>query len=174
MKTAKRRLEAFEVGYCLLQGESPNFGLASARNVWSRWTDDVKTAMGLVWVDDPVVESYDERFYFSANNPKHLDDVEATDFEGNPVYNEDGTRMINTGLKSQWISRTQNTAYGMLKSTDWYAVRQVETGQAIPENLLNLRVFSPRFPIIVEVKKYFLDKPCQSKSPIIFSVSDGI
>ena len=27
----------------------------------------------------------------------------------------------------------------MLKSTDWYAVRQIETGQAIPENLLNYR-----------------------------------
>lgn len=108
-------------------------------SVWSRWTDDVKTAMGLVWVDDPVVESYDERFYFSANNPKHLDDVEATDFEGNPVYNEDGTRMINTGLKSQWIERTKQTANSLLSPTDWYAVRQVETGLAIPETTLNYR-----------------------------------
>jgi len=108
-------------------------------SVWSRWTNEYKQSMGLTWLDDPVVESYDDRFYFSANNPKHLEDVEATDFEGNPVYNDDSTRMINTGLKSQWITRTKQTANSLLQPTDWYAVRQVETGLAIPETTINYR-----------------------------------
>lgn len=108
-------------------------------SVWNRWTPEFKTSIGLVWVDDPVVESYDDRFYWSANNPKSLDDVNVVDVDGNPVLNEDGEQIIQAGLKSQWIERTKTTAYDKLKSTDWYAVRQVETSQAIPEALANYR-----------------------------------
>lgn len=107
--------------------------------VWGRWTNEYKQSMGLTWTDDPIVEQYDDRFYFSANNPRHLNDVEATDFEGNPVYNDDGTRMINTGLKSQWKARTKQTANNLLSPSDWYAVRKVETGLAIPDTTLNYR-----------------------------------
>ncbi len=108
-------------------------------SVWSRWTDDVKTAMGLVWIDDPVVESYDERFYYSANNPKPLDDVHVVDEDGNPVLDADGNQMITSGLKKTWIARTKQTANNLLQNTDWYAVRQVETSLAIPQNILDYR-----------------------------------
>ena len=37
---------------------------------WANWTAERKTAVGLVWQDDPVVQSFDSRFYYSANNPK--------------------------------------------------------------------------------------------------------
>ena len=108
-------------------------------SVWSRWTDEVKTAMGLAWVDDPVVESYDERFYWSANNPKSLEDIQVVDTDGNPVLDEDGNQMVQQGLKNHWIQRTKQTAGSLLKDTDWYAVRQVETSLAIPQDALDYR-----------------------------------
>jgi len=107
--------------------------------LWNRYTNEYKTALGLVFTPDPVVESYDDRFYFSVNNPKSLEDVPTVDQEGEPVLNDKGEQIIQIGLKAQWIARTKNRAYDMLKSTDWYAVRQVETSEAIPETVSNFR-----------------------------------
>jgi hypothetical protein len=107
--------------------------------LWNRYTNEYKTALGLVFTPDPIVESYDDRFYYSVNNPKSLEDVPTVDQEGEPVLNEDGEQIIQTGLKNQWIERTKTTAYDKLKSTDWYAVRQVETSEAIPETVMNYR-----------------------------------
>jgi len=107
--------------------------------LWNRYTNEYKTALGLVFTPDPIVESYDERFYYSADNPKSLEDIPQVDVDDNPVLNEDGEQIIQTGLKNQWIERTKTTAYDKLKSTDWYAVRQVETSEAIPETVLNYR-----------------------------------
>jgi hypothetical protein len=108
-------------------------------SVWNRWTPEFKASIGLVWIDDPVVEQYDERFYWSANNPKSLDDVNVVDVDGNPVLDEDGNQMIQTGLKNLWIAKTKEQANSLLKPTDWYAVRQVETSQAIPQSVIDYR-----------------------------------
>ena len=108
-------------------------------SLWNRYSNDYKTALGLVFTPDPIVESYDDRFYWSANNPKSLEDIPQVDADNNPVLNEDGVQIIQTGLKNQWIARTKTTAYDKLKSTDWYAVRQVETAEAIPEAVSNYR-----------------------------------
>ena len=107
--------------------------------LWNRYSNDYKTALGLVFTPDPIVEFFDERFYWSANNPKSLEDIPQVDEDNNPVLNEDGVQIIQTGLKNQWIERTKITAYDKLKNTDWYAVRQVETSQAIPETVSNYR-----------------------------------
>ena len=108
-------------------------------SVWNRWTPEFKTSLGMVWVNDPVVESYDDRFYWSANNPKSLDDINVTDEDGNPVLDEDGNQQIQVGLKNQWIAKTKEQSNNLLKDTDWYAVRQVETSQAIPQSVLDYR-----------------------------------
>ena len=108
-------------------------------SVWNRWTPEFKTSMGLVWVNDPVAESYDDRFYWSANNPKSLDDVNVTDEDGNPVLDEDGNQQVQQGLKSQWISRTKQTAGSLLSTTDWYVVRLAETSTAVPQAVLDYR-----------------------------------
>ena len=73
-------------------------------SVWNRWTPEFKTSLGMVWVEPPAPpDPYDERFYWSANNPKSLDDVNVTDVDGNPVLDEDGNQQVQQGLKSQWI-----------------------------------------------------------------------
>jgi hypothetical protein len=100
---------------------------------WNSWTDDNKKKHGLYWEDDPVVESFDRRFYWSKDNPKNLDDVDAKDSDGNQLYKSDGkTKVITTGLKSQWIVQTKRTANDMLAKTDWMVTRKMEKGDAIP------------------------------------------
>jgi hypothetical protein len=94
----------------------------------------------MVWVEPPAPpDPYDDRFYWSANNPKSLDDVNVTDEDGNPVLDEDGNQQVQVGLKNQWIAKTKQQSNNLLKDTDWYAVRQVETSQAIPQSVLDYR-----------------------------------
>jgi hypothetical protein len=109
-------------------------------SVWNRWTPEFKTSIGLVWVEPPAPpDPYDERFYWSANNPKSLDDVNVTDEDGNPVLDMDGNQQVQQGLKSQWIERTKTTAGGLLSATDWYVVRKAETSTAVPQAVLDYR-----------------------------------
>tara|TARA_R100001079_G_C4444814_1_gene150623 strand:- start:304 stop:780 length:477 start_codon:yes stop_codon:yes gene_type:complete len=77
-------------------------------------TDAEKKAVGLVWEDDP--QWYDQRFYWSAGNPKNVAD-----------------------LKTTWITNTKNIAGSLLSSTDWYVVRKAETDTAVPSNVTTYR-----------------------------------
>lgn len=104
---------------------------------WGRWSDDEKVASGLVWSDDPA--PFDNRFYWDANTPKALDDVNAVDEDGNPVL-EDGEQMVILGLKSVWKATIKTQAGGLLAATDWYVTRNAETGEAIPSSVSQYRV----------------------------------
>ena len=95
---------------------------------WSNWTTERKTAVGLVWKDDPVVESYDERFYYSANNPKPLADTPQVDENNQPVLDEDGNPVITKGLKTEALERVKSQAASLLTPTDWYVTRFAEMG----------------------------------------------
>jgi len=106
---------------------------------WSRMSNTEKEAIGLVWEDDPVVEPYDDRFYYSANNPKALEDVNSVDENGDPVLDENGDPVVQQGLKSQWIARTKQTANSLLSSTDWYVIRESETSVAMPADVQTYR-----------------------------------
>jgi hypothetical protein len=103
---------------------------------WGRWSDDEKVAAGLVWVDP--APSFDNRFFWDANTPKALDDVNAVDEDGNPIM-EDGVQVVTLGLKSQWKNTIKQQAGGLLAPTDWYVVRQAETSVAIPDNVAYYR-----------------------------------
>lgn len=99
-------------------------GIQHPGNWSSLWSDSEKQAKGLVWVDPPA--SYDNRFYWSAGNPKAIDDV-----------TEDG--VITSGLKSAAIQQTKNTAGSLLQNTDWYVTRKSETDVAIPTDVATYR-----------------------------------
>ena len=103
---------------------------------WGRWSDDEKVAAGLVWVDPPA--SFDNRFWWDANTPKALDDVNAVDADGNPVM-VNGEQVVTLGLKSQWKATIKRQAGGLLESTDWYVTRNAETGEAIPSSVSQYR-----------------------------------
>jgi len=91
---------------------------------WNVWSDEYKAEMGLVWEDEP--ESFDNRFYWSAGNPKSLTDVDAVDEDGNPILDENGVQIVTKGLKSQAIEQTKVTAGSLLAPTDWMVIKATE------------------------------------------------
>ena len=104
---------------------------------WGKWSDDDKQAAGLVWQDDP--KPFDNRFWWDADTPKALDDVNAVDENGDPVLDEKGNQVVTLGLKSVHKALVKQQAGGLLASTDWYVVRHAESGTAIPIEVSNYR-----------------------------------
>ena len=99
---------------------------------WVNWSADRKKAMGLVWEDDPVVKTYDDRFYNSVGKEKSLTDVSLVNSQGKPVINPvTGKQVVSLGLKSIWINYTKTTAKTLLKESDWEVTRKAEKGTAM-------------------------------------------
>jgi len=69
-------------------------------------TAEEKSQIGITEEADPA--SYDERFYWSAGNPKDLDVI-----------------------KTKLVSQVKATAASLLSPTDWKVVRFAETGLAV-------------------------------------------
>ena len=87
---------------------------------WMRLTSLAeKQAVGLVEVAAPVAEIYDQRFYWSASNPKQLEDV--TDDDGNTT----------TGLKTLWKEKQSQTAASLLAPSDWRVIKAQETSGTV-------------------------------------------
>ena len=104
---------------------------------WMRWSDDYKVTMGLVWEDDPA--PFDNRFYWSADLPKALDDVNEVDEDGNPLM-QDGEQVVTLGLKSQYKAQTKTTAASLLAPTDWHVVKAAEvSGYTVPSAITQFR-----------------------------------
>ena len=104
---------------------------------WGRWSDDDKKAAGLVWQDDPA--PFDNRFWWDANTPKALEDVNEVGQDGQPILDIDGNQVVTLGLKSVHKAIVKQQAGGLLASTDWYVVRKADDGTAIPIEVSNYR-----------------------------------
>jgi hypothetical protein len=105
---------------------------------WYRTTDEEKTALGLVHVADPA--PYDNRFYWSADVPKALDDVNEVDTEGNPILDERGNQVITRGLKYNAIAQTKVVAGSLLAPTDWMVIKASEvSGYTVPSAITTYR-----------------------------------
>ena len=106
---------------------------------WIRMSDERKVEIGLVYEADPVVASFDSRFYWAAGVERALDDVTET------VGDE---TIVTKGLKSNAIAQVKETAAGLLAPTDWMIVRSAENGTDIPADTLayraNVRAASER------------------------------
>jgi hypothetical protein len=104
---------------------------------WASWSDTEKAAKGLVWQDPPA--AYDNRFWWDAATPKALDDIPAVNENGDPVLDESGEQVITPGLRSVYKAQVKQQAGQLLAATDWYVVRNAETGQVIPASVLTQR-----------------------------------
>ena len=105
---------------------------------WGRWSDAEKVAAGLVWVDPEP--TFDNRFFWDANTPKALDDVNAVDADGNPVLGIDGEQVVTLGLKSQWKATIKQQAGGLLAPTDWMVIKASEVADySVPADILTYR-----------------------------------
>jgi len=89
-----------------------------------RTTDAEKTALGMVWVDDPA--PYDNRFYWDANTAKNIADVNEVDEDGNALLDEDGNQVVTRGLKWNAVQQTKATAASLLAPTDWHVIKAAE------------------------------------------------
>ena len=139
---ALRQNSSFEIG-----------GTVYPSNWLQRSTEDEKTAVGITWVADPV--RADDRFYWNgdATLPKALEDVDAVDEDGNPLYvkvldNSDplnpvmvdtDEQLVTRGLKYSWKAQVKATAGSMLAQTDWMVIRKAERDVAIPADVVTER-----------------------------------
>ena len=106
---------------------------------WMKMSDSRKTEIGLVYEADPVVASFDNRFYWSAGIERALEDVNEVNDDNTPMLDIDGNQVVTKGLKSNAIAQTKETAAGLLAPTDWMIVRSAENGTDVPSATLAYR-----------------------------------
>jgi len=100
----------------------------------------------------------DDRYYWVTQNkdgsytgtPKALEDVEAVDQDGNPLYVQvydeatqsmvdSSERLITKGLKSNCITEVKYNTNMTLAPTDWYVIRKAERNVDIPAEVATYR-----------------------------------
>ena len=119
------------------RGWTDNDGMQHSAQ-WGSWSDEQKTAAGLVWEADPA--PYDNRFWWDADTPKNINDVNEVDADGNPVLDENGDQLVTLGLKSVWKAINKIIARNMLESTDWMVVKASEVSDyTLPTDTANWR-----------------------------------
>jgi hypothetical protein len=112
-------------------------------------TEEEKSAIGLVWEAD-VDMNFDNRFYWSKDLPKALEDKLEVKEDGSPLmvqkYNpvteamEDTDKQVVTkGLKSNFIAQVKQTAGSILAQTDWMVTRKADIGTDIPASVVAYR-----------------------------------
>ena len=112
-------------------------GIQHPRN-WMIWSDAEKTAAGLVWEDDPA--PFDNRFYWAADLPRALDDVNEVNEDGNSLLDENGNQVVTLGLKSQYKAQTKVIAGSLLAPTDWHVVKAAEVeSYSVPADVSQFR-----------------------------------
>ena len=117
----------------MLDGRQLNVGRSfkttdgvSYSQLWNtQLTDEEKTAIGITYEADPA--PFDETYYFSAGNPRPLDD--GTDSDGNKF----------TGIRASFVKEQKRIAALFLSDTDWYVVRKSEKDTDIPSNVITYR-----------------------------------
>ena len=116
-------------------------------------TQEDKDALGITWEADPV--RHDDRYYWNGelDNPKALEDVDAVDEDGNPVWEQEldnsdpenpvmvdtDVQVVTHGLKHTMINQVKHTAGTMLGQTDWYVTRKAERNVEVPVDVIDQR-----------------------------------
>ena len=119
------------------RGWTDNDGIQHPAN-WGNWSDEQKTAAGLVWEADP--QPYDNRFFWDADTPKNINDVNEVNADGNPILDENGDQLVTLGLKSVWKNITKERAGNLLAPTDWMVVKAAEVSSyTLPTATANWR-----------------------------------
>ena len=96
-----------------------------------------KKDLGITEVADAPV--FDGRFYNGDGSAKALDDVNATDENGDLLKDENGNQVVTLGVKSVLKAQEKATAGSLLATYDWYVVRKAEKSTAIPSAITTYR-----------------------------------
>lgn len=126
--------------------------------IFTIWTDAQRKDLGIV----PIVISgshLDTKYYIEKNYSdaiagdgnsvirtigvkeadRKLENEDAKDEDGNQLFNDDGSKTINYGLKHYAIQKVKEQQAGYLAQTDWYIIRKADAGTAIPSNIQTWR-----------------------------------
>ena len=96
-----------------------------------------KEAIGIT--EEADAPTYDSRFYWGDGTAKALDDVDATDENGDPVLDENGNQVVTLGVKSVLKKQEKGIAGSLLAKYDWYVIRKAEASKAIPTAIKTYR-----------------------------------
>ena len=100
-------------------------------------TAQEKKDLGITEVAD--APTYDSRFYWGDGTAKALDDVNATDENGDLLKDENGDQVVILGVKSVLKAQEKVSAGSLLAKYDWYVVRKAEKSTAIPTAITTYR-----------------------------------
>jgi len=100
-------------------------------------TAQEKKDLGITEVAD--APTYDSRFYWGDGTAKALDDVNATDENGDLLKDENGDQIVTLGVKSVLKAQEKDIAGSLLAKYDWYVVRKAEKDTAIPSAITTYR-----------------------------------
>mgnify|MGYP003131009139 FL=1 len=125
------------------------------RALFSVWTDAERKAIGILPVTTsgtPLNSAYyiekDEAFAIAGDKnsvvrtigekaaDKKLEDEDAKDEDGNQLLHDDGSKVINYGLKTIAKRKATSDANGLLKDFDWLIQRKVTADTAIPSDVV--------------------------------------
>jgi hypothetical protein len=125
------------------------------RALFSVWTDAERKAIGILPVttsgtslDSKYYIEKDEAFAIAGDKnsvvrtigvkvaDKKLDDEDAKDEDGNQLLHDDGSKVINYGLKTNAKRKATSDANGLLKDFDWLIQRKVTADTAIPSDVV--------------------------------------
>ena len=93
----------------------------------------INGAESFTFANDKVTASY------APATGKALDDVNEVDEDNNPILDEDGVQVVTPGVKTNEKNQIKAQAAGLLQSTDWYVIRNAESGTAIPADVTTFR-----------------------------------
>jgi len=115
-------------------------------NIFSSWSADEKTAIGLYPIEDDNSNYKDPTFYINKSQTHTFD---ATNKVVKRVWSSavdkemedktvDGATV--TGLKTAKVNEVNNQAYNLLKDTDWMVIKASEVSSySLPSNVANFR-----------------------------------
>ena len=125
------------------------------RALFSVWTDAERKAIGILPVTTSGT-SLNSKYYIEKNEAfaiagdknsvirtigekaadRKLDDEDAKDEDGNQLLNEDGSKTINYGLKTNAKNKATTDADGLLKGFGWLIQRKVTADTTIPSDVV--------------------------------------
>ena len=126
-------------------------------DVFTKWSNEEREAIGIYEVITDSTNKKDEQYYFNTNEqftfadgqvtrswgtatPKRLNDENAVDENGDPVLDNDGNQLINSGLKTEKKNIIKQQASGLLEQTDWYNHKALDDDTyTIPDNIKTYR-----------------------------------
>jgi len=130
-------------------------GITHPKTLFSLWTDAERKAIGIVPVTTSGT-SLNEKYYIEKDeafaiagdknsvvrtigvkdSDRKLADEDAKDKEGNQLLHDDGSKVINYGLKTQAKDRATNNANGLLQGFNWLIQRKVTADTAVPSAVI--------------------------------------